>query len=99
MWYHETVVKFTSGSEKTRFSYGPLSGLGDNTTVRGFPLHRLFLFIFSFQTTLELLVGSEAEIGLSIYFAGDSNVAYRQAYRRQTVVKIYPGAFYTRGFC
>jgi hypothetical protein len=51
-----------------------------------------------FHTTLELLVISEDEIGLSIYFVGASGVAYRQAYRRQTVVKIYPGAFWYTWF-
>jgi hypothetical protein len=67
--------------------------VGINTTVRGLPLNARFLVIFFFQTTLKPLVSSEAEIGLSIYFVGASVVAYRQAYRRQTVVKIYPAAF------
>lgn len=80
MCFHETVRKFTSGSAK--WTYGPLSELGDNTTVRGFPLNTRFLFIFVFQTTLELLFSSEAEIGLSLYFVGASSFAYRQAYRR-----------------
>jgi hypothetical protein len=57
-----------------------------------------FLFIFFFQTTLELVGSSEAEIGSSVYFVGVSGVAYRQAVRRQIVVKIYQRHFDTHGF-
>jgi len=56
-----------------------------------------FLFIFFFQTTLELLVSSETEIGLSVYFVGVSGIANRQAFRRQVVVKIYQRHFDTHG--
>jgi hypothetical protein len=62
--------------------------------VRGFPLNTYFFF----QTTLEMLVSSEAENGLSIYFVAASGVAYRQVYRRQTVVNIYPGALWYTWF-
>jgi len=61
--------------------------------VRGFLLNTSFFIIFVFETTLELLASSEAEIGLSVYFVGASGAAYRQAYRRQNVVKISLGAF------
>jgi hypothetical protein len=47
-------------------------------------------FIFFFQTILQLL----PEISLSVLFIGAPDVAYRQAYKTQRVVKISPGAFW-----